>query len=225
VSELNLDGVRLGRREANKRAKLERIREAAEAVFQSKGFEAATTREIAERAGVALGTLFLYADNKSDLLLLLYDDALDRLTDRAFKRADDGMPLVDQLVAFFSEFFRSLGETPELSRQMLCEALFGNGKVAKRLAIRMQRMQTRVAEIIARSQAAGLIAAEADPTIGAEVVCSLFRTQARRHLVDQKPNLQKSATRLREQFEFLLRGLSPLGFSRRWRHRPPCGGP
>jgi AcrR family transcriptional regulator len=214
LSEPNLEGAHLGRREANKRAKLERIREAAEAVFQSNGFEAATTREIAERAGVALGTLFLYADNKCDLLLLLYDDVLDRLTDRAFKRADDRMPIVDQLVAFFSEFFRSLGATPELSRQMLREVQFGSGKVAKRLEIRMQRMEARVAEIIARSQAAGLVASEVDPNIGAEVVCSLFRTQARRHLVDQKPNLQKSATRLREQFEFLLRGLGPLGFSR-----------
>jgi AcrR family transcriptional regulator len=209
VSEPNLDGAHLGRREANKRAKLERIREAAEAVFQSKGFEAATTREIAERAGVALGTLFLYADNKCDLLLLLYDDALDRLTDQAFMLADDGLPIVDQLVAFFSEFFRSLGVTPELSRQMMREVQFGGGKVAKRLEIKMQRMQTRVAEIIARSQAAGLVANEVDPDIGAEVVCSLFRAQARRHLVDQKPDLQKSATRLREQFEFLLRGLSP----------------
>jgi hypothetical protein len=56
----------------------------------------------------------------------------------------------------------------------------------------MQRMQSRVAEIIARSQAAGLVANDVDANIGAEVVCSLFRTQARRHLVDQNPTCKRA---------------------------------
>jgi len=60
----------LSRREQNKAEKRGRIIAAARALFAHKGFEATTTLEIAEAAGVAAGTLFLYAKTKDDLLIL-----------------------------------------------------------------------------------------------------------------------------------------------------------
>src|SRR5262245_44638568 len=61
-----------GQRARKKRDKLERLRAAAWELFATKGFDATTTREIAERAGVATGTLFLYAKDKPDLLFLVH---------------------------------------------------------------------------------------------------------------------------------------------------------
>ena len=58
-------------RERNRRDKLQRITAAARALFVEKGFDETTTREIARRADVALGTLFLYATDKRDLLFLI----------------------------------------------------------------------------------------------------------------------------------------------------------
>ena len=57
-----------GQREKNKIEKLQRIREAARELFVKKGFDETTTREIAVRAGVGIGTVFTYAENKRDLL-------------------------------------------------------------------------------------------------------------------------------------------------------------
>jgi AcrR family transcriptional regulator len=48
--------------------KLRRIKDAARGLFLAKGFEDTTTREIAIRAGVGIGTIFVYAENKRDLL-------------------------------------------------------------------------------------------------------------------------------------------------------------
>jgi AcrR family transcriptional regulator len=45
-----------------------RLREAAHKVFLERGYEGATTREIAARAEIAMGTLFIYATEKRDLL-------------------------------------------------------------------------------------------------------------------------------------------------------------
>ena len=59
------------RREANKHDKLLRFRRAARDIFVRKGFKGATLLAIAAAAGVAFGTLFLYAKDKQDLLLLL----------------------------------------------------------------------------------------------------------------------------------------------------------
>src|ERR1700687_1389220 len=55
-----------GLRERNKQEKLERIQHSARVLFTHKGFEETTTREIARRAGVGAGTLFLYAKDKRE---------------------------------------------------------------------------------------------------------------------------------------------------------------
>ena len=69
-----------GQREKNKIEKLQRIREAARELFVKKGFDETTTREIAARAGVGIGTVFTYAENKRDLLFLVANDDLDEVT-------------------------------------------------------------------------------------------------------------------------------------------------
>ncbi|WP_091031639.1 TetR family transcriptional regulator [Glycomyces harbinensis] len=70
----------VGRRERNKQEKLERITAAAGALFAERGVDEVTTQQIADRADIGAGTLFLYAKNKGELLLLvqnsMYADAL-----------------------------------------------------------------------------------------------------------------------------------------------------
>lgn len=72
----------LGRRERNKLDKLERITAAAGALFAERGIDDVTTQEIADRADIGTGTLFLYAKTKGELLLLVqnstYAAALER---------------------------------------------------------------------------------------------------------------------------------------------------
>ena len=61
----------LGRRERNKQQKLERITAAATELFAQHGIDDVTTQQIAEKADVGTGTLFLYAKTKGELLLLV----------------------------------------------------------------------------------------------------------------------------------------------------------
>jgi TetR/AcrR family transcriptional regulator len=72
----------LGRRERNKQEKLQRITDAARELFTQYGVDEVTTQQVAEKADVASGTLFLYAKTKAELLLLVhnvkYADALDK---------------------------------------------------------------------------------------------------------------------------------------------------
>jgi AcrR family transcriptional regulator len=62
-----------GRRDRNKQRTRDRIVAAALALFQSKGFEATTTRAIARRARVAEGTVFNYFETKEDIALHFLD--------------------------------------------------------------------------------------------------------------------------------------------------------
>lgn len=61
----------LGRRERNKQDKLERITAAASELFATQGVDEVTTQQIADKADIGAGTLFLYAKTKGELLLLV----------------------------------------------------------------------------------------------------------------------------------------------------------
>jgi len=72
----------VGRRERNKQQKLDRITAAASELFAEHGIEDVTTQQIADKADIGTGTLFLYAKSKGELLLLVqnahYAEALQR---------------------------------------------------------------------------------------------------------------------------------------------------
>jgi len=55
------------------------IFEAAMAVFSEKGFEKATVDEIAERAGIAKGTIYYNYGSKKELFLSLVEEGIERL--------------------------------------------------------------------------------------------------------------------------------------------------
>ena len=55
------------------------ITEAAIEVFAEKGFHQARVSDVARRAGVADGTIYLYFKNKEDLLLSIFEEKMDGL--------------------------------------------------------------------------------------------------------------------------------------------------
>jgi AcrR family transcriptional regulator len=202
------EAPRTGRREANKRDKLARIRRAARDVFLRKGYEDATLREIAAAADVAFGTLFLYAKNKQDLLLLLFDEELPELTERAFQQAKPDMPFVDQLIAFFAEFYAFFNETPALSRDMMREITFTGGIVSARIWEGVQGTEERLARLVARAQADDRVSSSIAPGLAAHVIFSLYRVEIRFCLDEAEPDVAGSLAKLRQQFEVVFTGLA-----------------
>jgi AcrR family transcriptional regulator len=78
--------VRAGTRARNKEAKQRRIVNAALQLFQSRGFEHTTTREIARKAGIAEGTLFNYFPTKEDIALHFFEMEVDHAIDTVRER-------------------------------------------------------------------------------------------------------------------------------------------
>ena len=207
-TESESDRRPLGRREANKREKLLRIRRAARSAFLDKGFEGATLRDIATDADVAFGTLFLYAKNKQDLLLLLFDEELPEVTQRAFERATAELPFVDQLVAFFSEFYEFFKATPSLSRDMMRENTFTNGIVSARIWEGVKDTEETLARLVARAQADDLVSPNVAPGLVAHVLFSLYRVEIRFCLDASPPDVTGSLDTLRQQFVVVTDGLA-----------------
>ena len=198
-----------GRREANKRDKLQRIRRAARDVFLEKGYEEATLREIATAADVAFGTLFLYAKNKRDLLLLLFDEELPGATRRAFEQASREGPLIDQLMAFFAELYAFWAQTPALSCDMMREFTFTGGIVAPRLREEVLVIEDHLARLVARAQEDGRVTSQIAPGLAAHVFFSLHRVEIRFCLDSPEPDIAGSLGKLRQQLELVYTGLTP----------------
>lgn len=133
----------MGLRETNKQDKRERLSRAARELFSEQGFDDTTMRQIAERAGIGVGTIFLYAPDKQGLLFLLFSDAVLDVQRQAFAslptqisdaavRPSTGLPvgagaaglLLEQLVHIFSSFYRYYEADRRLSRLFIKELLF-----------------------------------------------------------------------------------------------------
>ncbi len=79
----------VSRRDRAKADKRRRIIDASRTLFSSKGFDQTTVQQIADLADVAVGTLFLYVSDKSELLLLIFkrsDRGRNSIAPRTFSR-------------------------------------------------------------------------------------------------------------------------------------------
>jgi AcrR family transcriptional regulator len=100
----------------------ERLLGAAQSVFAEKGYQAATTREIAARAGVAELTLFRHFSSKQGLfeaLLALAQPA--RMLEELMVRPGERPPL-EELTAMGRRLVEGIAQHGELMRLLLWEA-------------------------------------------------------------------------------------------------------
>src|SRR6516164_3013063 len=87
-----------GKGEPGARAdKRERILEAAVRVFAQEGFYNAKVARIAEAAGVADGTIYLYFKSKDDLLISLFEDRMERINSTLRAALAEGVDAADRL--------------------------------------------------------------------------------------------------------------------------------
>lgn len=113
-----------GLRERKKRLRLQRIIDVAHQLFVTKGFQDTTIQDIADKAEIGLGTLYLYAKGKDDLLVLVFREHLLQMTESAFEIIDPKHSVIDQLMTFFTVHIDYHKEDQLLSRTVLKELSF-----------------------------------------------------------------------------------------------------
>jgi AcrR family transcriptional regulator len=82
-----MDNAAVSASESPVETRRDQILEAAAAAFAEKGYQKATVKEIAARAGIAPGTIYLYFENKRDLLLAIADSLIAQPVDKALAEA------------------------------------------------------------------------------------------------------------------------------------------
>jgi AcrR family transcriptional regulator len=89
----------MGLRERKKLIRLQRIVAAARDLFIRKGFSNTTIQDIAAEVDVGLGTLYLYAKSKEDLLVMVFKDDILRMIQTSYASIPADAPLLDQLIS------------------------------------------------------------------------------------------------------------------------------
>jgi AcrR family transcriptional regulator len=114
----------MGLRERKKLIRLQRIVAAARDLFINKGFSNTTIQDIAAEADVGLGTLYLYAKSKEDLLVMVFKDDILLMIETSYASIPADAPLLDQLMVFFDVHIRYHAHDQVLSRTVLKELSF-----------------------------------------------------------------------------------------------------
>jgi AcrR family transcriptional regulator len=116
----------VGRRERNKQQKLDRITAAASELFAERGVDEVTTQEIADKADIGAGTLFLYAKTKGELLLLVQNSSYADALAQGRSAAETTSDRLDAVMAIVRPVVECNRKQVDNGRTYLREMVFGD---------------------------------------------------------------------------------------------------
>jgi AcrR family transcriptional regulator len=200
----------LRQRERNKLDKLRRIKAAARELFLEQGYDNATTREIARRAYVGLGTLFSYASDKRDLLFLIYNDLQEALTQAAFAKRPAARTFLGQVMASFGVYYRFFSEEPEFMRYVLRELTFySTGRQSERFQRGREAIISGFEALVRDAKKRRRLRTTAKDRAVAQLIFGVYQAEIRRWLTGKHPNPAAGLTRLRAMLRIVIDGLRP----------------
>jgi TetR/AcrR family transcriptional regulator, cholesterol catabolism regulator len=200
-----LDARPPSRRERHKAAKLERIHAAARRIFERKGFDRASIKEIADAADVAVGTIFLYAKSKEDLLVMCFRDEVGNAMSEGFRTVPRSA-LLDQVMHVFGVMIAHNLKNLDLARVFTREIPFA---VGARHGVKevMDLFHRRMEALIERAQEAGEIRADVSPAKLSLNLWALYFNFLLRWLGSGRRSPDELLPGLREMLELQLQGV------------------
>ncbi len=205
-----------GLREQGKFERRRRLTEAAREVLRKQGYDNATTREIAARAGVAIGTLFIYAPEKRDLLFMVMNDDLDALVEASAEKLSLDSPFIEQLLELLRPLYRYFSRNVAIGRHGLREIfLFQDeqheklGPEARRVFMRIERTRDAIGQLIDELKAEGRLATKEKGYVIARTLQWIHWGHTQTWLEDRHPDADDGIERLRQLFIMVIGGLGP----------------
>ena len=196
----------MSRRARRKTETLRRIEEAGWHLFTTRGYEATSTREIAEAADIAAGTLFNYFPEKRSLLIHLMQRQIDGAMNRAFDTMTPST-LEGELSHLFAALTQSYAKERRLSRVFIKELLFTNGAGRAESAAWTFDFVKRIAGVVRNAQRRGELDPSIEPMDAAQQVFSAHYFGLVTWLGGTIPSRVAQEEQFQAALRLLLRGL------------------
>ncbi len=136
----------------------EQILNAAIAVFSRRGYRATLVDEIAQEAGVAKGTLYLYFGSKEEMYLEAFREHVEKLHKRTLARMQEAQSTWEKIKAFVVVRLEYGEENKDFLRIYLSEfvgTLTGRGEWSEQLRAMFKRESDVLRELFQRGIEAG----------------------------------------------------------------------
>ena len=152
-----------------------RIIEIATAEFAGKGFDNANINDIAEKAGVSVGSLYKYFDSKENFFLTCVSfgiETLDTVVKEAMDSDEDILIKTEKIVRLIQKHTRENRDLIRLYNEITSES---NSTLVKKLSRDLEEISASAyAALIRQAQEKGDVRADADPQLCAFFADSLF---------------------------------------------------
>jgi len=186
--------------------KRERILDAAVVELARQGYYQTTIAKIAARAGVADGTIYLYFKNKEELLLRLFERAMERFIREGRERLDEVATAREKLARIVELHLSLVGEDRDL-------AIITQVELRHSLHFMAHLSRTLVGEyldvlgrVIVQGQEEGSFRRDLEPAFAAKAVFGVLDEMATDWVLSRRNT--RLAGRAPGVTDFLLSGLS-----------------
>ncbi len=152
-----------------------RILEIATAEFANKGFDNANINDIAQMAGVSVGSLYKYFDSKENFFLTCIhfgQETLEAVLGDALESKDDILVKAEKIIRLIQRHSRQNADLIRLYNEITSES---NSALVKKLSRDLEMISAHAyTALIQKAQAEGEIRADIDPRLLAFFADSLF---------------------------------------------------
>jgi TetR/AcrR family fatty acid metabolism transcriptional regulator len=170
---------------AKKTIRRESIIQAAIEVFSKKGFQAAGISEIAQRAGVADGTIYQYFKNKEDLFFSIPIEKTNEFRSKVelhLKGISGALNKLRKFVWYFLYFFKT---NPEYGRLLMLEMRVNKSFVKTETYDFLKQSVSSVLEIIEEGQKEGVIRKDVDIYLLRHLILGILEHMVTRWLLKE----------------------------------------
>jgi len=169
--------------------KRDRILDAATKVFARRGFFGSQVADVAKRAGVAAGTVYLYFKSKDDLLLSLFDRTMrDAIAEgrAALDALDRTVTPIERLRHIAHVHLARLGRDPQLAVVFQVELRQSTKFMAKLSTTSLRDYLGLIRSVIVEGQQTGQFRADINPTLAAKVIFGALDEMATNWILSER---------------------------------------
>ena len=167
--------------------KRRRILEAATSVFARKGYFAARVADVAKKAGVADGTIYLYFRNKEDILVRLFGEVMSEHVGQA-REAVRALPSApERLLAIAERHLTALGENRDLAAVFQVELRQSTRFIGRFTAAWLRDYFELLDEVLEEGQRDGSLRSDVNRKLAARMLFGALDETVTSWLLSEKP--------------------------------------
>lgn len=186
----------------------QKVMEAARALFSEHGYEAATIRDIARRAGMSTGAVFANFQDKADLFEAVVAEDFERVAEimRGAAEAAADKPLAERLEAIFAAAYENGFSDVPLVQAGLAQSWVRTASAEARGRGRVKMLLAIVGDVLRDAAHKGEVRQDFDVRLVSEMLWDAYVGNYRRAAYDGWTG-DRIKARLADQIAILLAGL------------------